>query len=53
MKLVAEDVSSEGRCDLAVRGGNTVWDIEFKVIQGEQGPGDALKQFKQKGYATK
>lgn len=42
--LRAEDVSNHGRCDLAVLFGDRVYLFEFKVIEGEEPTGEALKQ---------
>ncbi|MEF3169288.1 MAG: PD-(D/E)XK nuclease domain-containing protein, partial [Deltaproteobacteria bacterium] len=53
LNIVAEDVSNLGRCDLAVIYADRVYLFEFKVIDGEEPTGEAIKQLKTKGYAAK
>jgi hypothetical protein len=53
LSIIPEDVSSRGRCDLAVRYENTVWVFEFKVVDGDAPTGAALAQLKKKDYAAK
>ncbi len=53
LAITAEDVSSEGRCDLAVRFGSRVYVFEFKVVDGDAPTGAALAQLKAKDYAAK
>jgi len=50
--IVAEDVTSKGRLDLAIRVGERVYLLEFKVVERE-GEGSALEVLKGKGYAEK
>ena len=50
--IVAEDVTSKGRLDLAIRVGDRVYLFEFKVIERE-GEESALEVLKGKGYAEK
>lgn len=51
LDIVAEDVSSEGRCDLAIRQGRRVWLVEFKLVENEAS-GEALAQIKARNYAA-
>lgn len=53
LDIVAEDVSNQGRCDLAIRYQNCVWVIEFKLTAGDTASGAALEQIKAKNYAAK
>lgn len=48
----AEECTNQGRMDLVVRFAGRVYIIEFKVIE-TGGPGKALQQIKDKGYAEK
>ncbi|MEM4762357.1 MAG: AAA family ATPase, partial [Thermofilum sp.] len=50
--IVAEDVTSKGRLDLAIRAGEKVYLLEFKVVERE-GEESALEMLKRKGYAEK
>ncbi|MEZ5451231.1 MAG: ATP-binding protein [Thiothrix sp.] len=55
---IAEDTSSRGRIDLTLRfklpsGQKQVYIFEFKVIDGEEGDGSALRQLQDKQYAAK
>ena len=51
LDTVAEDTSSTGRLDLAVRHGGQVFLFEFKAVDSPQGT--ALAQIKDKAYAAK
>ncbi len=53
LDLTPEDVRNLGQCDLTVRYGNKVYLFEFKVIEGEEATGEAIKQLISKGYASK
>ncbi|MCX7815194.1 MAG: ATP-binding protein [Tepidimonas ignava] len=53
VEIIAEDVSNEGQCDLTVKHGGTAWVFEFKVVDGDQGTGAALRQLQAKDYAAK
>jgi len=53
LDLTGEDVSSHGRCDLAIRMGSLVYVLEFKVIDGDTPTGEALAQLKARDYAAK
>ncbi|MEZ0329255.1 MAG: ATP-binding protein [Dissulfuribacterales bacterium] len=53
LNIVAEDVSSHGRCDLAIRFENRIYLFEFKVIDGEEPTGEALQQLLSRDYAAK
>ncbi len=53
LDITPEDVTSHGQCDLAIRYGNRVYLFEFKVIEGEEATGEAIKQLISKGYASK
>jgi len=50
--IVAEDVTSKGRLDLAIRVGEKVYLLEFKVVERE-GEESALTMLKKRGYAEK
>lgn len=50
--IVAEDVTNQGRVDLTVQHGGTVWVFEFKVGEG-QGAQEALAQLRARDYAAK
>ncbi len=51
LDIQAEDVSSQGRCDLVIRYKDKVWIIEFKLV-GDQATGEAIQQLKAKNYAA-
>ncbi|MFN3956289.1 MAG: AAA family ATPase [Tepidimonas ignava] len=53
VEIIAEDVSNEGQCDLTVKHAGTAWVFEFKVVDGDQGTGEALRQLQTKDYAAK
>jgi hypothetical protein len=53
LPLVAEDTSLQGRLDLMLRAGSTVWLFEFKVVEGDAPTGEALAQLRAKDYAAK
>ncbi|MEJ5243944.1 MAG: AAA family ATPase, partial [Desulfomicrobiaceae bacterium] len=53
LPLVAEDTSLQGRLDLMLRAGSTVWLFEFKVVDGDAPTGEALAQLRAKDYAAK
>lgn len=53
VEIIAEDVSNEGQCDLTVKHAGTAWVFEFKVVDGEQGTGEALRQLQARDYAAK
>ncbi|WP_028326205.1 PD-(D/E)XK nuclease domain-containing protein, partial [Desulfatirhabdium butyrativorans] len=53
LDIAAEDVTSQGRCDLAVRYQTRVYLFEFKVIDGDSPTGEALAQLRAKDYAAK
>ena len=48
----AEDTGSGGRLDMTVRAGGRVYLFEFKVVE-RAGPGAALAQLRERGYADK
>ena len=50
--IMAEDVTSKGRLDLAIIAGEKVYLLEFKVVESE-GEESALEMLKRKGYAEK
>ena len=55
---IAEDTSNRGRIDLTLRfklpsGQKQVYIFEFKVIEGTEGDGSALRQLQDKRYAEK
>ncbi|MDE0626430.1 MAG: AAA family ATPase [Bryobacterales bacterium] len=52
MDVRVEERGSEGRLDMAVRAGGRVYLFEFKVAE-RAGPGAALAQLKERGYADK
>jgi hypothetical protein len=52
LDIVLEDVSNQGRLDMAVRFNEQVYLFEFKVVENEA-TGEALRQIKEKGYAKK
>ena len=47
-----EDSGSRGRLDMAVRAGGRIYLFEFKVVE-RAGPGAAMAQLKERGYADK
>ena len=51
-EVTAEDSGSRGRADLIVRGFGRVYVFEFKMRE-RSGPGDALRQLKERGYADR
>ncbi|MBC7355815.1 MAG: PD-(D/E)XK nuclease domain-containing protein, partial [Desulfomicrobiaceae bacterium] len=53
LPMVAEDTSLQGRLDLMLRAGSTVWLFEFKVVDGDAPTGEALAQLQAKDYAAK
>ncbi|MCI5129971.1 MAG: hypothetical protein D3904_00225 [Candidatus Electrothrix sp. EH2] len=53
LDVIPEDVTNQGRMDLTVRFKDYVFIIEFKLLQSNQTPGEALAQIKQKKYAEK
>ena len=50
--IVVEESSAAGRLDMAVRTGGHVYLFEFKVVE-QAGPGAALAQLRERGYAAK
>ena len=52
LNVTVEDSSSRGRLDMAVRAGGQVFLFEFKVLE-RAGPGAAMAQLKERGYADK
>ena len=52
LDVTVEDSGSGGRLDMAVRAGGRVHLFEFKVLE-RAGPGAAMAQLKQRGYADK
>lgn len=58
IETIAEDTGNRGRIDLTLRftlpnGQKQVYIFEFKVIEGEEGDGSALRQLQDKAYANK
>jgi hypothetical protein len=53
LPMVAEDTSLQGRLDLMLRAGSTVWLFEFKVVDGDAPTGEALAQLIRRDYAAK
>ena len=53
LDLIPEDTTNHGRIDLTVRLNGRIYIFEFKVIDIDKGPGNALEQIKSKGYAEK
>jgi hypothetical protein len=53
LPMVAEDTSLQGRLDLMLRAGSTVWLFEFKVMDGDAPTGEALAQLIRRDYAAK
>jgi hypothetical protein len=52
LDIVPEDVSNQGKLDMAVKFNGQVYLFEFKVVE-EKAEGKALLQIKEKGYADK
>ncbi|MDR1888489.1 MAG: PD-(D/E)XK nuclease domain-containing protein [Zoogloeaceae bacterium] len=52
LEIIPEDVSNQGKLDMAVRFNGQVYLFEFKVVEGEA-EGKALAQIKEKQYADK
>jgi hypothetical protein len=52
LDIVPEDVSNQGRLDMAVKFNGQVYLFEFKVVE-EKAEGRALRQIKEKKYADK
>jgi hypothetical protein len=53
LDIVPEDVSNQGRLDMAVKFNGQVYLFEFKVVEDEAEGKEALQQIKDKGYADK
>ncbi|BDV00849.1 ATPase AAA [Thermodesulfomicrobium sp. WS] len=53
LPMTAEDTSLQGRLDLMLRAGSTVWLFEFKVVEGDAPTGEALAQLIGRDYAAK
>ena len=51
-EITVEESSAAGRLDMAVRAGGHVYLFEFKVTE-QAGPGAALAQLRERGYAAK
>ena len=51
-EITVEESSAAGRLDMAVRTGGHVYLFEFKVVE-QAGPGAALAQLRERGYAAK
>ena len=51
-EITVEESSAAGRLDMAVRAGGRVYLFEFKVTE-QAGPGAALAQLRERGYAAK
>ena len=52
LEMTVEDSGSRGRLDMAVRAAGRVYLFEFKVVE-RAGPGAAMAQLKERGYADK
>ncbi|MDE0125626.1 MAG: AAA family ATPase [Bryobacterales bacterium] len=52
LEVRVEESGSAGRLDMAVRAGGRVFLFEFKVLE-RSGPGAAMAQLKERGYADK
>ena len=52
LDVMVEECGSSGRLDMAVRLGGRVFLFEFKVVE-RTGPGAAMAQLKERGYADK
>ncbi|SJM95505.1 conserved hypothetical protein [Crenothrix polyspora] len=53
LKVIAEDVTNQGRIDLTVMLDNKIFIIEFKVLDDTKKQGVALAQIKAKNYSQK
>ena len=53
VEMKAEEPTSYGKVDMAVVMPKVVYVFEFKVIEGEEGTGEALEQIKKKGYGDR
>jgi len=53
VEVKAEEPTSYGKVDMAVVMPKVVYVFEFKVVEGEEGTGEALEQIKQKGYGDR
>ncbi|TSE24634.1 putative AAA-ATPase [Tepidimonas sediminis] len=53
LDIVPEEVSNPGQCDLVIRHAGRAWVIEFKVVDGEEPTGEAMRQLKARDYAAK
>ncbi len=53
LDIVPEEVSNPGQCDLVIRHAGRAWVIEFKVIDGEEPTGEAMRQLKARDYAAR
>jgi len=53
VEVKAEEPTSYGKVDMAVVMPKVVYVFEFKVIEGEEGTGEALEQIKKKDYGDK
>jgi len=51
LEIVAEEYTSKGRVDLAVRVDEKVYVIEFKVMEGDKSR--TLEELKRKGYVER
>ena len=51
-EIAVEESSAAGRLDMAVRAGGHVYLFDFKVVE-QAGPGAALAQLRERGYAAK
>jgi len=52
VRLLAEAQTRDGRVDLVIQAGATVWVVEFKVVAGESATGAALAQLRARDYAA-
>ncbi|MDR1064545.1 MAG: ATP-binding protein [Azoarcus sp.] len=52
LEIIPEDVSSEGKLDMAIKFNGQIYLLEFKVVEDEA-EGKALAQIKEKKYADK
>ncbi len=52
LDIVVEDSGSRGRVDMSVRAAGRVYLFEFKVVE-QSGPGSALAQLQERGYADR
>ncbi len=53
VEVKAEEPTSYGKVDMAVVMPKVVYVFEFKVIEGEEGTGEALEQIKKRGYGDR